>query len=200
MPVVRTTDRQEADAQLALGARLVRVAHDMCLELSGLGGVPSVVSPAFRIAAITDLVTAAEASAASTPSGHPDHDSWPDFNARLSYWRELMAGEVCGRVLEASLVLDDQGQVVGGLVVTRMPPTSWWLGGAWVAEIFVVPTQQAHGLGQTLVVRAITRAWAVGERRIGLTVTDGNRAERLYERLGFRRIRTVYVLEAAASA
>jgi hypothetical protein len=37
----------------------------------------------------------------------------------------------------------------------------------------------------------------VGEPRIGLTVTDGNPAERLYLSAGFRRRRTLFVLETA---
>jgi GNAT superfamily N-acetyltransferase len=198
MPTLRITDQREADFQLAGGARLIRVAHDMTLDLAHFACdvVPATI-PRFRMAALTDLVAAAEASAASTPAGHPDHWSWPDFEARVNYWQRLMTGEVCGSVFEASGLLDSQEHVVGGLVVTLMPETSWWKGGAWIAEVFIVPEHQAQGLGRILMLRGIERAKAVGEPRIGLTVTDGNRAGRLYERLGFKRIRTVYVLEAA---
>lgn len=183
--------------QVGLGARLTRVAHDMSMELSDFGSnVKPVTNPRFRIGALTELVAAAEASAASTPAGHPDNLSWPDFEARLSYWQRLMAGEVCGSILEAAGLSDSKGQLVGGLVVTRMPPASWWPGGAWIAEVFVVPDYQGQGLGRILMLRGIERAQSLGERRVGLTVSDGNPAERLYERVGFKRIRTVYVLDA----
>lgn len=52
----------------------------------------------------------------------------------------------------------------------------------------------ASGAGAVMC-RAIARCAAAGEAHVGLTVTDGNLAERLYLALGFRRRRTVYVLE-----
>jgi GNAT superfamily N-acetyltransferase len=69
-----------------------------------------------------------------------------------------------------------------------------------VAELFVVPAHQGRGLGRALLLRALLlRAidWshAAGDARIGLTVTDGNPAERLYVSAGFRCRRTLFVLE-----
>ena len=146
--------------------------------------------------ALTDLAEAAEAAAASTPPGHPDHGSWSDSEARLHYWERLTGGQVCGAMLNATMVRDREGRVAGGLVVTRLPPAGWWTGGAWIAEVFVVPALQGKGLGRLLVTHAVELARLAGQQRIGLTVTKGNPAERLYRRLGFSRIRTLYVLEA----
>jgi GNAT superfamily N-acetyltransferase len=66
-----------------------------------------------------------------------------------------------------------------------------------VADIFVVPAHQGRGLGRTLLLRAVAWSCAAGEPRIGLSVTDGNPAERLYARAGFRRRRSVFVLKTA---
>jgi GNAT superfamily N-acetyltransferase len=170
----------------------------MALDLADDGATSPPDAPAgFRLEGLADLAAVAEASAASTPVGHPDHGSWAHFEERLNYWRRLGAGEVCGPVLNASGELRDGGErVVGALVVTRMPPATWWMGGAWIAEVFVIPDYQGRGLGKLLVTRAIEQARRAEELLLGLTVTEGNPAEGLYHRLGFRRIRTVYVLDA----
>lgn len=86
--------------------------------------------------------------------------------------------------------------VVGAVVVTRLGQAPWgWGGGPWVAELFVVPAHQGRGLGRALLMRAIAWSQAAGEARIGLIVTEGNPAERLYARAGFRSRRTLFVLE-----
>jgi GNAT superfamily N-acetyltransferase len=64
-----------------------------------------------------------------------------------------------------------------------------------VAEVFVVPTHQGRGLGRALLSRAIGVCREAGEARMGLTVTRDNPAERVYAGLGFRHVRTVYVLD-----
>jgi ribosomal protein S18 acetylase RimI-like enzyme len=53
-------------------------------------------------------------------------------------------------------------------------------------ELFRDP---AHpGTGRALLERALQRAAAAGLPALGLAVTDGNPAARLYEAVGFRRV------------
>jgi hypothetical protein len=51
-------------------------------------------------------------------------------------------------------------------------------------------------VGRALLLRAAAWCWSVAEPRLGLTVTDGNPAERLYAGAGFQRRRTLFILQA----
>ncbi len=64
-----------------------------------------------------------------------------------------------------------------------------------MADVFVVPEWHGHALGQALLRRAIVVCKALGQARIGLSVTVGNPAARVYERLGFSVFRSVYVFD-----
>jgi mycothiol synthase len=62
-----------------------------------------------------------------------------------------------------------------------------------IQNVGVVPGHRGLGLGRCLVERATAGFRMHGLRRVSLEVTvDNARAVRLYQRLGFRRIRTVY--------
>jgi len=62
-----------------------------------------------------------------------------------------------------------------------------------IQNVGVVPGHRGLGLGRCLVERAAAGFRMHGLRRISLEVTvDNSRAVRLYQRLGFRRTRTVY--------
>ena len=68
-----------------------------------------------------------------------------------------------------------------------------------IQNVGVVPGHRGLGLGRCLVERALAGFRMQGLRRVGLEVTvDNARAVRLYQRMGFRRTRTVYkVVETA---
>ena len=60
-------------------------------------------------------------------------------------------------------------------------------------NVGVVPEHRGRGLGRWLMVRSLAGFRSAGIRRVSLEVTARNRAaQRLYRRLGFRRVRTVY--------
>jgi GNAT superfamily N-acetyltransferase len=69
-----------------------------------------------------------------------------------------------------------------------------------IQNVGVVPGHRGLGLGRCLVDQALAGFRMQGLRRVGLEVTvDNARAVRLYQRMGFRRTRTVYkVVEAGA--
>lgn len=136
---------------------------------------------------------------AAYPAGHPD----AGFGGRSPEEHErdlvgLLSGRLVGQVLEdaSAVVADAVGTVIGAVIVTRIGSQPWGCpGGPWVADLLVVPDRQGRGAGRALMTHAITRCAAAGEARIGLTVTDGNPAERPYAALGLRRRRTLYVLD-----
>lgn len=205
--VLRTTDPAEARRRVAEGGRLRRVAHDMAAEplAGGSPGLDGGRDSGFGLDALesgfavetlgSDAEELAAAASRATPPGHVDHEAWPGPQERTDYWRSMLAGQVCGPVLPESLIVRGPGGIGAALALTRMPAASWWPGGPWVAEVFVVPGLQGRGLGAALLGEGMRALAAVGEERLGLTVTEANPAERLYARLGFRRFRTLYVVQ-----
>jgi GNAT superfamily N-acetyltransferase len=133
---------------------------------------------------------------AAYPPGSPDAAASLEEAERWA--REVVTGAP-GPVPEppsAALVDKSDETVAGAIVISRLGPASWgWSGGPWVAELFVVPAHQGRSLGRALLLRAIAWSHAAGDARIGLTITDGNPAERLYVSAGFRCRRTLFVLE-----
>jgi len=173
----------------------------MVLDLDGPDTPAVPALPAgLRVIAVSEAAPRLpSASILAYGSGHPDAPaSVAEAEAR---WHELLADRAVGPVLEPpSVAVVDAlgGEVVGAIVVTRLWPESWgWPGGPWVADIFVVPAHQGRGLGRSLLMRAAAWARAAGERQIGLTVSEGNPARRLYASAGFRRRRTLFVFETA---
>jgi ribosomal protein S18 acetylase RimI-like enzyme len=70
-----------------------------------------------------------------------------------------------------------------------------------IQNVGIVPGHRGLGLGAALVLRALVGFRGHGLRTAGLEVTaENSRAVRLYQRLGFRRTRTVYKVVDAAGA
>jgi len=93
-----------------------------------------------------------------------------------------------GRLLTARL----DGELVGVAVISFL----WTLehGGpaAWLDEVYVEPTRRGEGIGRKLVEAAMQVARDSGCIALDLEVDAGHEAaERLYERMGFRRHRRV---------
>jgi GNAT superfamily N-acetyltransferase len=202
VPQTRTTDPDEAAALRAAGARLLRHGHDMVCELRGVEPAPERAGRALpdglRLVAIAAARPGLGAAMfAAYPPAHPDAARSPDEAEQRC--REVLDG-AAGPILEppSAAAVDAGDAVAGAVLVSRLGPAAWgWNGGPWVAELFVVPAHQGRGLGRALLLRAVEWSRAAGEERIGLTVTDGNPAERLYRGAGFRRRRTLFVLETA---
>ncbi|MDY0813672.1 GNAT family N-acetyltransferase [Kitasatospora purpeofusca] len=128
----------------------------------------------------------APASRAAFGPGHPDHrpdegqGEGQDERASVRRIAELLSGQVIGPPLPAStLVVDGTDRVVAGAVLTD------WDGLPWIAHVFRHPAHGYPGLGRDLLRRVVAAVADGGAARIGLAVTEGNRARQLYERLGF---------------
>jgi GNAT superfamily N-acetyltransferase len=125
--------------------------------------------------------------AAAYPPGHVDW-TWtgppPDYEADLA---GILSGRIAGPVLGCSrLAVDARDEPAGVLIVTSTegdPPA----GGPWIAELFRRPGDDGRGLGRALLQAGTAAATSAGLPSLGLAVTDGNPAQRLYEALGFAR-------------
>lgn len=145
------------------------------------------VTAGVRLADLTaDVETLSRLEVECRPPGHVDRDQVLAVVADGSF-RRLLAGELIGPVLAApsSQLEDEDGGLVGACIVVLWRGSPPWPGGPWIADIHVTPARQAQGLGSALLRRAIAASAATGAVRIGLNVTNGNRARVLYERFGF---------------
>jgi GNAT superfamily N-acetyltransferase len=99
----------------------------------------------------------------------------------------VLDGHVAGRVIDCSrLALDRSETPVGVLIVTSLPGEPPFAG-PWVAELFRRPGPELRGTGRALLEAGLEAATAAGLPALGLAVSEGNPAERLYAALGFER-------------
>lgn len=191
-----------AAAEASLGGHIVGAAVDLGELLVARGATarrrvvvmtrdlrPAVapVTPAAGVSVAPAGATAPDALLdayiAAYPPGHPDHRPGLGRDGEREELRELMAGEVIGTQLACSRIAVAGGEEVGAALLydhRGVPP----LGGPWVGELFRHPDAPA-GTGAALLASALSAARAGGMATVGLVVTEGNPARRLYERAGF---------------
>ena len=109
----------------------------------------------------------------------------------------VVAGAICGydgarlhelRQPALDILREECGTVI--LVTDETGPGEFYLD-----SIGVMPEMRGHGIGARLLERMRDEAFDAGYRRVGLLVDLINpKAERLYERLGFRRVGEVSFL------
>ncbi len=125
---------------------------------------------------------------ASHPPGHVDAHVLAGEDSR-AHLQRILRGEL-GRPLEAStLAVDADGRVAGAILVSEFAYVDPPFGGPWVMELFRAPG--ARGAGRALLARALT----LTSGTLGLAVTHGNPAERLYVSLGFKRVFTAFSVD-----
>jgi GNAT superfamily N-acetyltransferase len=117
-----------------------------------------------------------------------EHDIVLTEEALQGATQRLIEDHALGRILTALL----DGELVGVAVISFL----WTLehGGptAWLDEVYVEPSRRGAGIGRELVEAAMQVARDSGCIALDLEVDAGHdAAERLYERMGFRRHRRV---------
>jgi GNAT superfamily N-acetyltransferase len=182
-------------ALLAVGARAGRHAHVLSRDL-----VADPAPPEWQDAPVPDGLRLgpldrpaedlADAALAAYPPEHVDnaHLDRPIDHPRELV--ELIAGRSVGPLLRCSgLAVDAHDAVVGAVLVNDDHGTPPY-GGPWVTQVFRGPG--GRGAGRALLMRALGIATADGLSALGLAVTHGNPAQRLYEELGFRHVVTAF--------
>jgi len=117
-----------------------------------------------------------------------EHDIVLTSQALERATRGLIEDHSLGRILTARL----DGELVGVAVISFL----WTLehGGpaAWLDEVYVEPSHRGHGIGRQLIEAAMQLASDNGCIALDLEVDAGHEAaERLYQRMNFRRHRRV---------
>jgi GNAT superfamily N-acetyltransferase len=117
-----------------------------------------------------------------------EHDIVLTSQALERATRGLVEDHSLGRILTARI----EGELVGVAVVSFL----WTLehGGpaAWLDEVYVLPSRRGQGIGKQLIEAAMQIASESGCIALDLEVDAGHEAaERLYQRMDFRRHRRV---------
>ena len=100
----------------------------------------------------------------------------------------LIEDRALGRILTARL----DGELVGVAVISFLWTLEHGGAAAWLDEVYVEPARRRDGIGRKLVEAAMQVARDSGCIALDLEVDAGHEAaERLYERIGFRRHRRV---------
>jgi mycothiol synthase len=188
----KSTDEEIARALVGAGCTLVRAATDMHRDREQ--PIPPVpMAAGWQLVPHAwnddDLVVALQAAYG------PDH---PD---RVSRLRSLTEGERGLIVLPGACArLKDPGGRSMGEVFTVGPVPWGSVPASWVLDLAVSPGGQGRGFGAALLAYAIRGTRDAGLTTVGLTVTDGNPARRLYDRMGFRPVLRHFEVRAPESS
>jgi GNAT superfamily N-acetyltransferase len=174
---------------IAAGGKPMRHAHLMSHDLVARPDWSE--PPGYRLTDIdrpaADLV---DAYLAAFPPGHVDHRPHETPDKARALMDSYVTGAEYGPLLRGSgLAIAPDGSVAGAILLGRLPGDPP-LNGPWLIEVFRHP--EHRGVGRPLIERALALA---DVPVLGLMVTEGNPARRLYERLGFRLVHTALVVQ-----
>jgi GNAT superfamily N-acetyltransferase len=173
---------------VAASGRPLRHAHLMSHDLAVR---PQWVDPpGYRLTDVdrpaTDLV---DAYCAAFGPDHVDYRDEPRERS-LAELESHLSGREYGPLLRGSGLAIAGGGAVAGAILLGTLPGDPPLYGPWVIEVFRHPAHR--GVGRALCERALALA---DVSTLGLMVTEGNPARRLYEDLGFRVVHTALVVQ-----
>jgi ribosomal protein S18 acetylase RimI-like enzyme len=117
------------------------------------------------------------------------NDQYRSRSGALRFLKNIILLPGCGQfVPSASFVLRQAGgdELIGAVLTSEVSP-----GVGHTTQICVLPGYQGHGLGRMLMLTAIETLRTMKFKELTLTVTADNKtAVRLYEKLGFRTIKS----------
>ncbi len=200
--IVQTEDFGLAAALIKVGARPVRHAFAMQCDLRR--AAPKAPAPVGLTAAPLDPLCSDEGWAAVLPSWHaafpPDHPDHfrGDDPAAIDALRLMVSGAEMGPMhASSSLVQDDAGRTVAGIIVTVTAFDPPW-GGPWVIDLWRDPSLRGTGVGPWLLASAQQHLRSDGFVSLGLAVSVSNPARRTYEGAGFRVVAETQTVQMGA--
>lgn len=188
--LLATEDAALATALLDKGAGRVRHARLMGCDTSLHRDAPAIETVPRRSVPVSDFL---HGWLAAYPEGHPDYESGTDDELVARCWDWYDEPDWLAREHRSSGLVVAGGQVVGGIIVSLRPqPVPY--GGPWVHDVWRVPGISEPGLGAALIAQAMRLLDEDDQPRLGLTVSEGNPARRVYERLGFIEVVEAWTL------
>ena len=182
-----TRDKRLAANLRSAGARQTRHVHVMArsTQPGGPGNAPdALASVTLHLFADFEWAEILPSWKAAYAPGHPDFEPGDDEDLIETELRPYVEREALGPVHRSTTLATIDGRVTGAIVISLRPePVPF--GGPWITEVWRDPASPTPGLGAALIGRALAMLCADGFETLGLAVTDGNPARRVYERLGF---------------
>lgn len=194
---VRVTDPALREALGARHARMTRHSTTMRHTFGASSWPAAPVPGGVRLEPLSDDPTQLlAASLAAFPVGHRDRAPDSTDEDEAQELKELLAGDIVGPLIPGAsrAAMDGAGRAVGGVIVTRMDDDASGDAGPWIAWILAHPEWAPPGTGSALLDACLTALAAGGESHVGLGVTVGNPAERLYRRFGFSPVAEGFTL------
>jgi mycothiol synthase len=185
-----TTDEALADALVKAGGVLHRVAVDMTHDLADLPAWP----PLPRRWALSPGRWDEDLAGAVAEAYGLDHVDGPPSEQDIAQVAAALAGtgDLTALAPATARVVDPDGRSAGHVLCAG--PVPWVDEGAWVMAIALANRARGIGLGRTLLAHALQGTRQAGLSKLGLSVTEGNPARRLYEGAGFRPVSRVLSL------
>jgi GNAT superfamily N-acetyltransferase len=184
--VIASSDRAFVTGLTAHGARLTRHRYVMSAPTAPHADAP--LDPPSGI----HLVPLREVSVdqllpswlAAYPDGHVDHESGSTQDIIDTCWDHLADPQWWTTMHRSTAIAYSADTIVGGIIVDIRPqPVPF--GGPWLSDIWRRPGNGNRGLGTWLIARAMRLLYDDGWQTLGLSVTHGNPARRIYDRVGF---------------
>lgn len=185
-----TTDDRLVAALVAGGVPVHRTALDLTHDLAGLPE-PAPLPAGWSLAPGGWDDDLAEAVAQAYGPGHVDGPWTDEDTAEVSGMHQPGAALPALAPASARLVAPD-GRSAGQVLCAG--PVPWVDRGAWVLTIGVADRARGLGLGRALLLTALRGTREAGLPCLGLSVTEGNPALRLYEAAGFSTVARVVSL------
>lgn len=184
--VIASSDRAFVTDLTAHGARLTRHRYVMSALTAPHADAPMGPPSGIHLAALSDVTVDALLPSwlAAYPADHVDHESGSRQEIIDTCWGEFADPTWWDTVHRSSCIAYAKDTIVGGIIVDVRPePVPF--GGPWLSDIWRRPGHGNRGLGAWLIARAMRLLHEDGLATLGLTVTHGNPARRVYTGLGF---------------
>lgn len=200
--LISTPHGEFATALLSHGCTLKRHAYAMSLDLTTTPQQVEAHQPLDLSTVFIENLSAEElfdSWYAAYPSTHPDFLAGSRDRLIVENLQPLLDRSLLGANHRSSRAVLLNESVIAGIIISLREGKAPY-GGPWVSEIWCTPQHQHRGIGRSLLWMAIAELSEDGFTSLGLAVSHGNPAKKLYESLGFVEMSESWTIVLPAEA